>query len=406
MTRRLALLLLTVLTLYLTPAHATLQFISGFELGSTGECIVISGSPTVESSVVRSGTYALQVNVTATTAYCQLRIRTSSINLNVFESIRFYLRVASLPSTNDKIVSWINGSGEVFYLKLSTAGALILGDPTDGDSGASSTTIAADGNWHLIQVNLSSTASTVFLDSQSVATFAHGLATQANAIRLGSNTAATTNLYFDDFVADDSTSGTTIASGKDVMLLPTADSSLSTWVGGAGGTTNTFQAVDSVPPVGVVNTSATNTSQIRNTASAVNQDATYTMQTYSAAGLNLGVTVNAVMALANTAWESSTSFVSGSVWVASNPSQTAGGGPAWQFGNGSSGVVINTFPTGWATVLGAVTVSPTVTLSVAPTVTLRRVSTSSGLAVDADFIGMYVDYSPSAAVNNNVEVIE
>ena len=389
-----------------SPAWATLQYITGFELGSTGECIVTSGTPTIQSTVKRSGTYALQINATSSVNYCQLRFRASSSNnLNIFESIRFYLRVATLPNTTTKIASWINGASEVFYLKLSTSGALILGDPTDGDSGASSTTIAADGNFHLIQVNLSSTASAVSLDSSQVATFAHGLATAANALRLGTNVAATANLYFDDFVSDDSTSGTTIAAGNDILLMPTADSSLSTWVAGAGGTTNTFQAVDSIPPVGVAIASATNTSQIHNITSSTNQDVTYTMQTYTVGGLATGATVNAVQAVANTGWETNASQVSGSVWIASNPAQSAAG-QSFSFGNGSSGVVIGTFPTGWSEEVSLVTATPTVNLSTAPTVTVRRVSASSGIGVDVDFVGIYVDYTPSAAVNNNVELIE
>ena len=209
-------------------------------------------------------------------------------------------------------------------------------------------------------------------------------------------TNSTADLYFDDVMACDTATLQFRGSSKQVILLPTADpGALNSWTNGGGGTTSIFEGVNNRPPVGAA--ASTDGIKIKNAASGGNLDYTPTMQTYIAAGVPVGSTVNAVMAICNDGEEASTATKVGSVWVASNPAQAAAG---TSFDYGNDGGALGTFPTLWSVHRGPVAVAPSVTLATAPTMTVRK-TTSTTRVVDVDFMGIYVDYTPPAPLTGS-----
>jgi hypothetical protein len=364
------------------------SMIVGPSMGSLGEFASSSGTVSVQSSIVRSASYAIRANPTAGQSSITITPRPAGGGTRTFAmSCRFYLRVAALPSGSACRIYTADES-----VTLNTNGTL-----TAGGGSASSQALSVDGLWHRIEVNgnsnLDATGMEVYVDgvlwsSDSGATFP---ATPAS-VQIGAffnNTTA--DLYFSDLLFDDASFSTTGLPGDGLvkLLLPTADpGALNSWTNGGGGTTSIFEGVNNIPPTGAA--ASTNGIKIKNAASGGNLDYTPTMQTYLAAGIPVGSRINAVMAICNDGEEVATATKAGGVWVASNPAQGAGGN---SFDYGDDGGALGTFPTGWKTHVGPVTSNPSVTLSTAPTMTVRK-TTSTTRVVDVDFMGIYVDYSP------------
>ncbi len=375
------------------------SLLCGFEMGhvneanSTGNVSPNEGNKGVVQSVtVRTGTFALKCTPTATIgATVEFQRRTAAGFDNIFQSCRFYMQVLALPSSTELICS----AGGVLSLRLTSTGTLQLWSSSTIRA-TSTNALSVDGLWHRIEWDngwSSGNGTRVFVDGVSWATNTTDVGiTPQGAGQLGCNTNGTI-LAFDDVVWDNSTLGGARASDYEVILLkPVSDNARGTnWTAGAGGTTNLFDAVNNSPPVGVADASATNLSQIRNAAKDTtgNYDANCT--SYTAAGIAAADTINSVMALCNDAQAVFGVALGGAVVIVSNPSgQTE---TAFDFeDNGSTNS--HTFPTGWTTHVGPVTASPTVTLGTQPVVRVGK-RVSSKTAVDIDFMGIYVDYTPA-----------
>lgn len=109
--------------------------------------------------------------------------------------------------------------------------------------------------------------------------------------RFGPAGATSSTVDFDDLAVNDNQGSSQTSwpgNGKVVVLDPVSDSARgANWLAGAGATTNLWDAVDNTPPVGVVLASATNTSQVKNSAKDTVGVYTAACQTYSASGVNL-----------------------------------------------------------------------------------------------------------------------
>lgn len=258
----------------------------------------------------------------------------------------------------------------------------------------STNTLSADGNWHLIEVDVGYNAGAgvaVYVDGSLWSADPAGAVAVADAVQLGSlYVGSTADLYFDDVILDDTTLSTSgrPGSGKMALLKPIADPALlDTWSGGAGGTTALYDAMNNTPPVGVASASGTNTSQIHCTDTNADKILEVTCQSYTEGGVS--GTVQAVMAIMNHAEESATGTKTGKVHLETNPYQSLS--ILIDYGNdvGAAG----TFPSGWKTAQGIVEVNPTVALGTRPTIHIQKSSTTSGVAVD--FAGIYVAYNPT-----------
>jgi hypothetical protein len=382
------------------------SYLCGFEFDSLGEFNAVTGAPTIQSATVHGGGFAMRCNTTATTAFVTFAKNVSPAvaaiqKQTIFCSVRFYLFINSLPSAQTRIYSGAFEGVSFFQgILLNTNGTLTI---EDGAGVTASTSALSTGAWHRISLEVNpsdgSNIVKIFVDGTLGATVTSTAGNTADydtaflGVGIGS-TPATCDLFFDDvlWASDDAV----IGSGQQVLLLPTADSSIGNWTAGAGGVTNLWQAENHIPPVGLASGSETNTSQIKNANATVPSDYTATFQSYSAKGVTAGSTVNAIVVACADGFESAAASTLGTSWVASNPVQTPLASP-FLFPYGGNGGIVGTYPTGWNTDEGQVATNPVVTLSTAPTASVRK-STSSTIADDVCLVGIYVDYkAPSAS---------
>lgn len=369
-------------------------------MGSLGEFASSTGTVSVTSSVKRTGSYSLRSNPTAGSGWAAISSRIAGGGLTDFFGGYpggVCLRIDSLPSVNTRIVEFRSGDGATvgYYLQLNTDGTLTVRENAGASPVSSTLAFTADQRFHVIQLNRSGTSVTVDGVPWITISAAGGGADQ---IRIGSNIDGagnvTCDLYFDDFWLQINQSDTDDNPPNIVMLLPAADpGALNSWTNGGGGTTSIFEGVNNRPPTGAA--ASTNGSKIKNAANGGNLNYTATMQTYLAAGVPVGSKINVVVPICNDGEEVGTATKAGNLWIASNPTVGAG---ANTFDYGDDVGALGTFPTGWATHWGFPSSNPSVTLSTAPTMTVRK-TTSTTRVVDVDFMGIYVDYTPPAILN-------
>jgi len=243
--------------------------------------------------------------------------------------------------------------------RVSAAGKLQLWDDTFGSTGVQigsdwSGTVAADGaTWYVVEMSMtldaSGLATTAALQVNGSAVASGGL-TNHNApvgatVVCGWQAADSSNpvMFVDDVAVNDSTGASQnswCGSGQIVTLFPASDSARgANWTGGAGGTTNLWQAVRNTPPGGLALASATNLTEVVNAVSDSTGNYDAALVPYSAMGVPAAETVLLVMGTWVTAC-SVTNGVSGAVRLASNPAAAAETAI-------TANTVAATYPTGW-----------------------------------------------------------
>ncbi|SRR6266536_855527 len=244
-------------------------FSSGFELNSLTASMewdaAVGG--TISSSTVRSGTYAGRISSLSSGTNQRFRNQFKSAGNNGPFYFRFYLRIATLPSAENRIFavssSATTGTGVAAYITLDNTGALRLYDSTGAIGSASSA--LSTGVWYRIGVLFDRTASagSQVVKAQIDGTqFASGTTqTIANSIlhayfggNLNSEAQTTGDWFFDDIAINDTTGTSQTSypgSGKIIHLKPSATgdaNSFAVQVGGTVGAGNNFTRVNEVPP--------------------------------------------------------------------------------------------------------------------------------------------------------------
>lgn len=376
-------------------------FLCGFELGSVNEAISAAGS--AFSVTFGRSHYALSIVSQATLTQAltfQLRPAGGTL-INFVKSIRFFLQVSTFPGATQVFLKTAAVAAG-FSLSMTATGQLVIADGTNAGGATSTKTLPIDPSFHRIDIDGNGTTRSVYVDGV-LWVQATGLTSAAaqNVFTFGALTAVAgspqLSIVIDDIAADDASIGApTRADGNNIiLLLPTTGINAGSWTDGAGGTGDIFAGVASVPPQG--SAASTANIKIKNAASGTALDYVVTMQTYLAAGIPPGSIINAVQAVCNDGEEIVTGTKSGATWIASNPAQSAvtvGAGVGFDYGD-DSGAVGSFFnlASGWITHRGVVSVAPSVTLGTAPTVTVRKGSSTTRV-VDVDFMGLYVDYTP------------
>jgi hypothetical protein len=279
-------------------------------------------------------------------------------------------------------------AGSTVNIKLNPSGTLAL---TDGVTTLTTTAALTDtSHWYRVEVDLSSTTWIISVDG-TVATSGPSFSTNNMPCRFGADdtVAATYTAYIDDIAFNDAALP---GAGQAVLLLPVSDNSRGTWTGGAGGTTNTFDAINNRPPVGVAIASATNTSQIKTLATAFPANYDVNMTDYTTAGIGASDTINGVLVFGSSGEDPATGTKAGGISVVSNPAIAE---TTFNFGNdlGAAG----TFPgNNWITMRAAISNAPSVTRETQPVVRVRVTSgTTAARAAMMCSVGMYVDYTPA-----------
>lgn len=377
---------------------------AGAETGSAlSEGYTVTGvAPTfVTSPTPRSGARALSCTAAGSGSYATFAV-TTALTTVYYARVAFRIPVFDGSNGNGEILAFRSGGGTILTSIYTDGGNLRLDALVSGSSvGNSGNASVAQDTWHVAELGMSLGVGSIDylearLDGVSFYSSSSLNITDTAWGNISFGTSASQTVYIDDIALNDNSGGSSASwpgLGKVVLLVPTADSAKGTgWVGGAGGTTNEFEAMNNIPPVGVADT-GTNASQNRNATSAANSNLDMTMTTYTAAGIVDTDAVNVVVPVVVTAAPVVTSAKQGTVGVVSNPAITnvalGAGGTAGAFWSGVAG---GTYPTGWKTSRGTTTYAPSVTLGTAPVMRLTQVTASTRIAMVC-FMGIYVEYS-------------
>lgn len=200
-------------------------------------------------------------------------------------------------------------------------------------------------------------------------------------------------VYHDDMATND-TSGSSQNSwcgdGRVIVLKPVSDNARgATWTTGVAGTTNLWDAVDNVPPVGVALASATGTSQIKDVGLTTTDNYDANVTDYSTAGVGSTDTVTLVQVIGNIGSGSSTFSEALAIKAVSNPADSTEA-------NSTLGTTAGTYPNNWLWLQGNVVYAPSVTKPTQPVVRVGKRSSNAGAAM-CDFLGLLVEYQPAAA---------
>lgn len=379
---------------------------SGAEIGNVvGEGMVqVGGGLSADTSVVRTGTYSYQAAATGT-AQANYATRLISGALGTTYYARCYFTPDALPNVLATVLFFLTpANAQTGAVKITTGGALQLfagGTKIGSDSAA-----LTAGTTYRVELSCTiDTGSTdgweLRLDGTTVASTAGVSFSDTPPDRLGFGWLETTlssgkSCHFDDVAINDST-GTDQNSwpgeGKILNSLATADSARATlWTGGALGTTNLFDAVNTVPPNGKA--AETDLTQIEHAGGAAGTTDAYdaTMQSYTAAGVGASDTITLVQPVLAHAEDLTTGIKLLTFSVESNPAIAA----VANFAAGSDVGALSTFPINWTTTPGNIAYAPSVTLGTAPVMRVTRPETATRVA-SVCYMALVVEYVPAAA---------
>lgn len=358
------------------------------------------GGATVVSDVVRSGVYAYKCTTDSFGNAAAISFVISRTLGRTYYH-RMYVRFDGLPASGSVDIITVSG----FTATITSGGALQLWNSgTSTQVGSDSATTIVVGTWYRIELSAkiqsgaSDDSAELRLDGITVATATNvsaatgdtGQVSMGWAILNANN--ANNTLRIDDIAVNDDQGANPQNSwpgeGKIVLLVPTSDNARATlWTGGAGGTTNLFDAVDNKPPVGTA--TETNTTQIEHAGSAAGSTDAYdaNMTTYSAAGIVTGDTISLIQVVDADGEDVSTGSKHLQFSVVSNPAIATAGSILC----GEDAGALGTYPSAWTAHQGTPSYVPTVTLGTAPVMRAMRPETTSRVA-SVCFMGMLVEY--------------
>jgi hypothetical protein len=388
----------------ITTAGAESQDVGG---GVNVERMVATvGSVAVSATQVRSGTRSYKCDSGGSNQATYVAFNTSGVSGTVaFIRACFYFET-SLPGSTITIGDWLG-----VHVRLTSGGKLQVTRIDDAVQwGSDSSVTIAAGQWYRIELKYDGTAAS---GSRVVELRVDGT-TEVSASNVTDNfTSGNTGtgwraapgankvLYFDDFAYNDATGSDQNSwpgDGKVVLLLPISDNARDTlWTGGAGGTTNLWDAVNNTPPVGTA--TETNTTQIEHAGGAAGTTDRYdaNMTTYATAGIGASDTINLVLFVEADGEDIATGSKLLNFEVLSNPAIASPG----NITAGDNVGALGTYPINWSARFSPPVYNPSVTVGTSPVMRVRRPETASRVA-SVCFMGMYVDYTPAAAASDDL----
>lgn len=234
-----------LLGLLSTSAYATPQNFSGMETGDSAEAQSTTGTASVSTTTVRTGTYALRINpaTTGTGNYRFAKMSTAGLSTTSFGTANlfsdFYFRYATKPAANDEemyVVLDTGGTAKAF-LRLNSAGNIVVYDNAVTAQCTGTTTLSS-GTWYEIQFKTTTSASASAyslavngVDQGCSATMTQG-STNHGSVRLGKGTnrnGQSIDFFYDDWAADDTAF---TGAHKVLRMLPNGDGSTHQWTSG------------------------------------------------------------------------------------------------------------------------------------------------------------------------------
>lgn len=364
-------------------------------LGGTSNAFVSTANP-------KNGSYHFRTAATGGTGQLQYSKRLSGGALDlIYQSLSCWFYVTTMPSVNGAFVRFMSGGVAKQRLQLSSTGVIALLNSSGANVATSDSGVIYTGKWFRMDLDCgynSGLGIRVYIDGILVANNDTAVMDLCDTVYLGCNTSSTFNFDWDDVVLYDSYIPSDLigAEYKIYTLLPVSDNSRGGWLDGGGGTTNLYDSLNNVPPVGV--NAATNGTKLRNTVASATDNADFNLETYDNQIPN-GDTIRALQLVVNDAQKTTTgSPKAGALGLVSNPSQFE-----FQFdfglpnGNGSvAAAASGTFPTGWGTHFGYVAENPSVSRSTNPVGRIGKRSATSQ-EVNVDYMGLNALVIPQKA---------
>lgn len=388
--------MLLIILIYVQCEAARL-YTSGFEsnhLGanSTELWTAATGTAAIQTTTVRSGTYALQSNpadgvagfvdisftmASGSTAYCI-----------------GYARIDDLPTGVNTELFVIYSGSNYFFVGVHPSGKLGFG--TGGGYDDSSTATITTGQWFLIEMkckfSTSAASHEVKVLGETHTDATNDAATEdASLLELGVGSASAhggVNYYFDDVLINDASGASETGyhgAFKLAYLWPISDGGIGNWTDGGGGTTSLFESMNNTPPTGA--STDANGKSIKTVNASTTDTARFNLTTYTNGGVGANDTVKVLIPIWRSGEHSATGTKAGRVGIESNPAIAT---VSFNFGNnaGAHGNEIGN----WRTAYGTTTYNPSVTLGTSPVLlVIDNSSTTTGDEVD--FAALIVDYA-------------
>lgn len=369
-----------------------------------------SGQATRDTTTKRTGAASWKLDSTAGGGSA-LQFAYSHFNYTLTSAswyARGYINCTTLPTSASAIFGWGTSETSGVWARMRTDGALELFSGSAAVAVGSPSAVVTDGSWHRVEIGATFdasnniTASELRVDGTVVATFSGSSAFGASTaiLRFGWAAAPGANkiIYFDDISWNDATgaaNNTWPGDGQVILMQPVSDNARGAWTAGAAGTTSLFDAVNNVPPVGVADASATNTSQIKNKSATNPSSCDLNLASYTTAGLVATDTINAICVYGVDGEDPATGTKTVGYSMVSNPAIAEPA--ALNFGNDSGAQA--TYLGLWAWHQGTISNAPSVTLGTQPVIRVRCIAGATATrAAACCFLGAYVDYTPAAVV--------
>lgn len=360
-------------------------------------------SATFDTAVVRSGLASYKfvagpAGAGATFAYTQWN-RATAVNNTIY--YRAYVYFNAVPDVADDFMQLLSSGAYIATVRFTPTGTIRLMDSTGTQVGSDSAALSLS-RWYRVELsamapNAGNGTAELRLDGAVVAT--SGSVNTGTAALIGCDAGSGVNglstgmsMNIDDIALNDSTGGSQNGypgSGKVVLMKPISpDNSRTGYTGGAGGTTNLFDAVNNTPPIGLVLASATNASQIKDVVANLTDNyianlAAYTTALGSSGG---GLTTQEKITLVQPILSVGNSNATAHNWgvTLTNPTiaESTQAGVA---------AIAGTWPSNWVTFLGTTSYAPTPTLGTSPTLKVRK-NFSTANANMVSFMGLLVEY--------------
>lgn len=249
-------ILACLLVLSVTQAHGAIFNIIGWETGDAIEPVATVGTFSVQTTVKRTGGYALRVNptTTATGSNDMRKLSTAGNAVTIGEDntyTRFYFLFDTLPAASDEIIfdSVTSTAASKFELRINSAGQLVAYNAGLAALGTGATVLSAS-TWYRIEVRvgtgISSTYEVLINGVSELSGTADTLLAQNGRSRFGktiNRNGNSVSFYYDDAAADNANYP---GPGAIEAMFPDSDGSSTTWTIGAG-TGAEWEQVDESP---------------------------------------------------------------------------------------------------------------------------------------------------------------
>lgn len=328
----------------------------------------------------------------------------------VFLYIKRMMSFRDLPASAVQIVNVSDSGALLASIRLTTAGKLQLWNEvgTPAQIGSDSTTVISNDSVTFYRIEIAiqlGSAGTAVLtaridDEQFASSTTETIETSwvsGARIKSGWNQAPGANkrCWVDQGQINDSTGAFFNSWCGDLDIgycLPISDASRTGWTDQGGGTTNLFSNLDNFPPTG-----GSAGADIKDLANNTTDSITLNMQSYTAAGLPTGATIQAIQPLIDVTNDGASGNMKYGLTIASNPV-----GTETVVNDFNAPGSLHSWDTLWAGMRGAPIYNPAISAGSSPTLTIRKATASATITQFVDLALITFAYLSSSGTVYNI----